>query len=163
MNDFTFTPKNETPAPHVPFFEDARSDFAPYYASAATETEAKASVVAEMGKVGAGVTRFVDGVFGSGQEKRHGYEIHFFLYGKPGVIRVAGLPIGKKHTARKVEQVKVQALLNVCDWIKTSITQQVFSPGLHPLVMKLLGDDGRRTLEEMLAENGRLPMLKGDR
>ena len=161
--NFTFTPDQTQELPlTVPNFEDARSGFAPYYSSQMTEAEAKADIIAEMGKVGAGVTRIVDGTFGIGKQKRLGYEVHFLLYGKPGIIRVAGLPIGKTMTERKREQVKVQALLNVRDWIKTSITQQVFSPGLHPLVMKLLADDGSRTLEEMLvAEDGRLPMLEG--
>jgi hypothetical protein len=37
-----------------------------------------------------------------------------------------------------MRQVRVQALLNVRDWLKVSVTQQVFSPGSHPLVVHLL-------------------------
>jgi hypothetical protein len=152
MNDFVFTPNAEETAVHTPFYEDATADFAPYYSSSKTVKQAKSEVTEELVKLGAGVLAFQEGHFGQSPKKRHGYQIQFNYRGAIGIIRVAGLPI-RNTTSRKIERVQVQALLNVRDWLKASVTQPVFSPGSHPLIMNLLVD-GRRTLAEYIQEQG---------
>lgn len=141
----------------IPFFEDARSGYAPYYSSNKSLGQAIAQVRNEMAKLGAGVFSFQSGVFGD-SPKRHGYQIHFFLGDRKGVIRVAGLPM-RKETPKRIEQVKVQALLNVADWLKASVTQQVFSPGAHPLLGKLLTEGGM-TVEERFAQAAHQNLLE---
>lgn len=161
--DFTFTSTEETAATRVPFYEDARADFAPYYASGKSVKIAKQEVTAELSKLGGVVLAFREGFFGEGRAKRYGYEIDFLLRDPAGrdhrgVLRVAGLPM-RRETPGKVEQVRVQALLNVRDWLKAAVTQPVFQPGAgHPLLMHLLVD-GRRTVAEYIATSNRLPAL----
>jgi hypothetical protein len=75
------------------------------------------------------------------------------------VIRVAGLPIKMTVTDTKKQAVLTQALLNVRDWLKTSLTQKVFSPGSSPLIGHLLVGDTGKTLIEIMAETGRFPLL----
>lgn len=156
MNDFTFTPTGDDGRIQTPYYEDARADFAPYYSSSKTVAEAKAEVVAELAKLGAAILLFQEGAYGS-KPKRHGYQIQFNWQGMPGLIRVAGLPM-RSETDAKRDKVRVQALLNVRDWLKASVTQPVFSPGSHPLLMNLLVD-GKRTMAEMVIQNGRVPQL----
>lgn len=156
--DFTFTSTEETAATRVPFYEDARADFAPYYASGKSVKIAKQEVTAEFSKLGGVVLAFREGFFGEGRAKRYGYEIDFLLFERRGVLRVAGLPM-RRETPAKIEQVRVQGLLNVRDRLKAAVTQPVFEPGAgHPLLMNLLVD-GRRTVSDWIAERGRLPEL----
>lgn len=156
--DFTFT-ATEQPATKAPFYEDARADFAPYYRSKKTIKAAQAEVAAELAKLGGAIVAFREGYFGQTQ-RRYGYEIEFVLYDKRGVLRVAGLPIRSyNESAAKIQQVRVQALLNVRDWLKATITQQVFQPQAgHPLMMHLFVDD-RRTVADYIAQSSRLPAL----
>lgn len=156
MNDFTFTPTGDDGRIQTPYYEDARSDFAPYYSSSKTVADAKAEVVQELAKLGAAILFFQEGTYGS-KPKRHGYQIRFNWQGMTGLIRVAGLPM-RSETEAKRDKVRVQALLNVRDWLKASVTQPVFSPGSHPLLMNLLVD-GTRTMAEMVIQNGRVPQL----
>lgn len=65
--DFTFTSTEETTAGRVPFYEDARADFAPYYASGKSVKVAKQEVAAELGKLGGVVIAFREGFFGEGR------------------------------------------------------------------------------------------------
>lgn len=155
--DFTFTATNETRVTaSVPLFEDASADYAPYYKSRMTIREAMAAVREEFIKLNASVLSFREGHFGTGRQRRYGYEIPFLLHGREGVVRVAGLPM-RSETRLKIERVKVQALLNVRDWLKAAVTQPVFQPGAgHPLMMHLLVD-GKRTMAEAIMESGRLP------
>ena len=161
--DFTFTSTEETAATRVPFYEDARADFAPYYASGKSVKVGKQEVAAELAKLDGVVIAFREGFFGEGRGRRYGYEIDFLLHDPAGrdhrgVLRVAGLPM-RRETEAKREQVRVQALLNVRDWLKVNVTKPVFQPGAgHPLLMNLLVD-GRRTVGEYLAAGGRLPAL----
>jgi hypothetical protein len=156
--DFTFTSTEETAAGRTPFYEDARADFAPYYASGKSVKVAKQEVAAELGKLGGVVIAFREGYFGEGRGKRYGYEIDFLLHDRRGVLRVAGLPM-RRETPAKTEQVRVQALLNVRDQLKVDVTRPVFQPMAgHPLLMHLLVD-GRRTVPEYIAQRGRLPEL----
>lgn len=85
-----------------------------------------------------------------------GYVIHFSLQGGPGAIRVAGLLI-RLENEKKIKQVRVQALLNVRDWLKAAVTSQVFAPGNNVLYQHLLVD-GQRTVADMFA-TGNMPML----
>ena len=162
--EFTFTPTNSQSQLAIPFFEDARADFAPYYSSYAHGTRAekvKAQVSAELSKLGAGIFSFQDGVFQSGKVKRHGYNIYFGYGGSRGLIRVAGLPL-RSENPKKIEAVKVQALMNVKDWLKSALTNQVFSPGADTLIPFMLVDQtpGReRTVADFIAEQGQLPRL----
>ena len=155
--DFTFTSTEETTAGRTPFYEDARADFAPYYASGKSVKVARQEVAAELGKLGGVALAFREGFFGEGRGKRYGYEIDFLLRDHRGVLRVAGLPM-RRETPAKVEQCRVQALLNVRDWLKAAVTQPIFQPGAgHPLLMHLLVD-GKRTVADYIA-GGRLPAL----
>ncbi|MCA9872175.1 MAG: hypothetical protein KC441_00910 [Anaerolineales bacterium] len=154
MSDFVFTPSAEQTAVSIPFYEDAEASAAPYYSSTKTVRQAKTEVTEELVKLGAGILAFQEGHFGQRPRKRYGYQIQFNYRGAVGVIRVAGLPM-RSETSRKVERVRVQALLNVRDWLKASVTQAVFSPGSNPLMMNLLVD-GRHTLAEYIQERGAL-------
>jgi hypothetical protein len=163
---WNFTPTNEPKDRGesgilVPFIEDARADYAPYYSSDKSEPEAKAEVSAELQKLGAVHVRFQPGFFTFNQQKRYGYNIRFLSRGAESVIRVAGLPMKAKETEVKINQVRVQALLNVRDWLKAAVTSQVFTPGASPLTPYMLVD-GQRTAVEVLeafAQSGQLPQL----
>lgn len=157
MNNFVFTPDVQMGEQSVPFFEDARADYAPYYSSRQSLAEAKAEMMTEMGKLGAMVFRFQEGWFGV-KPKRYGYLIEFTYLGAMGRIKVAGLPIRVNVSPDKIDKVRVQALLNVRDWLKASVTQQVFSPGAHPLLMNLLAPGGEMTVGEYMMRHGRLAL-----
>lgn len=148
--DTTFTP-TEAKAETVPFFEDARSDLAPYYnVKGWTIARAKTAITAEIAKMGGAVMRFQEGFFGSAP-RRYGYVIEFTLQGKPGRMMVAGLPI-RSATATRIEKAKVQALLNVRDWLKSAVTSMIFSPGNNPLVPHLIDRQGQTLVERILEQ-----------
>lgn len=158
---FNFTP-TESKEAKAPYFEDARSDLAPYYnVKEWTVSKAKAAITAEIGKLGGAVTAFHEGYFGDAP-RRHGYLIEFVLNGAPGRIQVAGLPI-RKMTDVKLDKARVQALLNVRDWLKTAVTSMIFSPGNNPLIPHLLNKGGK-TLAEFIAEQQdvSVPLLLGE-
>ena len=156
--DFSFTPTDAATKTRVPYYEDARADFAPYYRSKKTNKAARAEVTAELAKLDGAVVAFREGYFGV-KPKRYGYEIEFLLFGRRGVLRVVGLPMWNE-TETKKAQVLVQALLNVRDWLKTLVTQRTFQPSaVHPLVTHMLMDNGR-TVGEELAARGRLPEIE---
>lgn len=161
--EFSFTPDQNTQQIDIPFFEDAREAFAPYYSvvrkgnGSAKVIEGQQHIAIEMGKLGALVTGFMPGVFGNGKEKRYGYEIRFMYGSIQGIIKVAGLPM-KHENAEKKQAVMVQALWNVRDWLKGAVTQRVFSPGADVLIPFLLVD-GKHTVSEYIASKGKLPLL----
>lgn len=158
--NFNFTPDDGNQI-KVPFLEDARADFAPYYRSVDTTSlpDAESKCTSELAKLGARGIYLVDGWFGDPQHKRYGYEINFSLGGQPGLIRVAGLPM-KSETHKKIKQARVQALLNVRDWAKAAVTTQVFSPGSHVLIPYLLIDPASKTtVGEYIVSTGDLPSL----
>ena len=162
MSDFTFTPTEaERQEIEVPFIEDARADFAPYYRSRKGIGEAKLDLSQALIKLGAIVMGIQEGKFGTGSTARYGYQVYYVYHNARGVFRVAGLPIKGNHTKAKIEQVKVQALLNAADWWKSVLTQRVFSPGTDPLLMNLLVD-GHRTVADYIREVGNLPKLLSD-
>lgn len=143
----------------VPFFEDARKKFAPNYATSATLAQAEARVIEEMDKLNASVVAFERGLFRVGDHDRHGYLIRFTLDNAPGMIRVAGLPT-RAPGKEKEKKIRVQCLLNVADWLKAAVTQQVFSPDASPLVPFLLvtGSDGEEiTVAELITRQRQLP------
>lgn len=153
---FNFKP-DDNQSMDAPDFEDARADIAPYYDSHRHHSinQAQHEVLAELAKLGAG-GRFVDGVFEVNGKKRYGYILHFYFAGLEGAMPVVGL-----HTrvgAKKADRVKIQALLNLRDWLKASVTKQVFSPGSAVLVPYLLVD-GKRTVTQFLMEEQRMPQL----
>lgn len=50
---FIFTPEQTSSAQiYVPFIEDARADFAPYYSAKKTVIEVQGEIAAELGKLG---------------------------------------------------------------------------------------------------------------
>ena len=144
----------------IPFIEDARADFAPYYNSMRNHTleKVQGAIGTEMGKLGGYIAAFVPGAFSMGGQKRYGYEIQFVIGGKPGLLRVAGLPI-RSETDKKKLQVRIQALMNVADWLKSAVTAKVFSPGFHPLVPYMLVDGTNKTIGEHLMERNNQPQL----
>lgn len=149
MFNFTETKKND--GLNVPCIENARADFAPYYAPQNWSIgKAKNAVTAEVGKLGGAITDFKEGYFGSEDNPRYGYVIEFVMNGAPGRIQVAGLPICNRLTEQKIEKVRIQALLNVRDWLKAGITSMIFSPGNNPLTQHLIGQGGK-TLAEMIS------------
>lgn len=153
---FNFTPlENQEAEIKVPYIEDARSDFAPYYSSTLSIDRAKQEVVQTLALLHA-TGYFVEGDFQVGKYKRRGYVLHFNLGQAKGRLTVAGLPV-RQSTPKKLDQVRVQALLNLRDWLKGAITQQVFTPGANPLVPFLLIGD--RTITEAIIEDGRMPLL----
>jgi hypothetical protein len=143
----------------VPYLEDARADYAPYYQpNNQTIAKAKNAIIAEMGKLGGTVLRFREGDFGS----RRGYVIEFVLNGVQGRIKVAGLPL-RRYTSLKMDRVRIQALMNIRDWLKTAVTSMIFSPGNNPLVPHLLGKGGRTLVELISEDNGiNVPLLEGE-
>lgn len=160
--EFTFTP-TETDAIKVPYFEDARANFAPYYSVKKSIEHAKTEVITELAKLGAGGVLFQPGYFGDGKDKRYGYNITFGYGGGQGLIRVAGLPIKHAQTDKKIENVRVQALLNVRDWLKGAVTARVFSPGsdvLIPFMIVATNLDGEPvTVADHLRSGYGMPLL----
>lgn len=157
---WAFTPDKDTGVT-VPFYEDARADFAPYYSSSKSIKAAQAELTAEMSKLNAAVISFQSGKFVVNNRQRFGYVIEFMMNGAVGRIQVAGLPI-RGYTETKEIRVRVQCLLNVKDWLKAAVTMQVFSPDTSPLVPYLLvpGVDGQQyTIAELVMRRGELPML----
>lgn len=157
--NFNFTPTETKGGINVPFIEDARADFAPYYTVSShgkSVEDAKSSVLTEMAKLGASAVLFTEGFFGD-KPRRYGYLIQFQQGNVLGRIEVAGLPI-KTETEAKIKQSRVQALLNVRDWLKAAVTAQVFAPGSYPLMQYLLLDGERTLAESVIAERG-LPNL----
>jgi len=158
--NWTSVPLENTDNIKVPFFEDARTDFAPNYASDKKLSAAISEATAEFGKLSATVLEFQRRLFTVNNQRRHGYFIRFSLQGRIGLIRVAGLPM-RNETPQKEERVRVQCLLNVRDWLKTAVTLQVFSPDTSPLIPYLLmpGGDGQQTVAEYILKLDRLPEL----
>lgn len=157
---FSFTPVSTTSIEtKVPFYEEARADFAPYYRSRKTIASAKVEVIAELVKLEGTVRQFTQGIFEIIGQTRHGFEIQFVYGGSNGLIRVAGLPILKSETTTKVNVVLVQALLNVRDWLKAVVTAKTFNPGHDPLIGHLLLPDGKTTIRDYIIQSGQLPML----
>jgi hypothetical protein len=159
---FVFTPENDSlDMMAVPYWEDARADYAPYYRSRSSIEAAKNEVVGEMSKLGGLVTAFRPGWFGS-DRKRYGYEIHFLYNHAPAVIRVAGLPMKFDETEVKKAAIAVQALLVVRDWLKNAVTAQIFMPRSMVLMQFLLvpgsGQGSPLNLGEYLRETGQVPL-----
>jgi hypothetical protein len=131
----------------VPYFEDAKADLAPLYSSRKSLDEAKNEVTSVLARMGAGAVRFVLGQF-EGEPQRYGVRVEFVLGGAKGRIDVACLPI-RRFKVAKLEQARVQALLNVRDWLMAAVTTRIFAPGGNPLVPYLLVD-GETTLSQYL-------------
>lgn len=160
---FKFTPTDETRTVSIkaPFYEEAKASYAPYYESGRNLKieQAQDQVAAEIAKLGGRGVRFIEGYFGD-QPKRHGYLVTFSYGGHDAQIQVAGLPCKGEVTERKLHLIRVQALLNVRDWLKAAVTAQVFAPGSYPLMQYLLIDtaQGQKTLAEVIVEDHRLPV-----
>lgn len=155
--EFQFTPDSQQAQIEVPFFEDARADFAPYYRTSLSLADAQREIGTELSKLGAIPTGIIPGVYSSGKTKRYGFAIRFMYGGMPGVINAAGLPM-RSETQIKKKTVQVQALLNVRDWLKAAVTARVFSPGSDVLIPYLLVD-GKHTVAEYIADRGKLPSV----
>lgn len=156
MMDFQFTPMSEPTKVKVPFLEDARADFAPYYTTDKKPEAVQSEIIVELAKLGGYGVHFQQGAFGE-KPKRYGYVVHFQFNGAPGMFRVAGLPMYTE-TEKKRNQVLAQALCVVRDWCKQMVTAKVFQPGAEPLVQYLLVEEGV-TLVDHVLKSGRLPML----
>lgn len=155
---FTFIPDASQDANiKVPFIEDARADFAPFYSTTKNIKQAQSEVEKSLAKLGGSVYRFQQGKFDVNNQWRFGYLINFRWRGAEGQIVVAGLPI-RKHTEAKENKVRIQALLNVAQWLQSLMTQEVFSPNSNPLVPYLLASDGKTIMQHIL-ESKAIPLL----
>lgn len=158
MSDFHFTPTQDAGRIKVPFYEEARADFAPHYdIRNKTLAEVQGEVTVELAKLGAGNVMFQEGYFGE-RPRRFGYRIRFQYGGQQGMIRVAGLAMRGRTTEVKLRKIRLQALMNVRDQLKAAVTSRVFSPGSDTLIQYLLVD-GRRTFVDVLSEEGHVPLL----
>lgn len=159
--EFTPTSNSENRI-EVPYLEEARADFAPYYSIKDVREKSISAVQGEVSKeitkLGGGAIWFQEGYFGRKPDERNGYVLHFEYGGIPARIIVAGLPIRDAATELKIKRVKLQALYILRDWLKAAVTTQVFSPGNHPLIQFLL-IEGNRTLAEAIIETRKLPNL----
>lgn len=157
---FQFTPlQDANQIAKVPFFEDARADYAPFYGTTKAPDTVQAEIVTEVAKLGGYAVYFVYGAFQDGKQKRHGYEVRFMLNGTPGMFRVAGLPM-KAETDKKRDQVLAQALCICREWVKGMVTTKIFMPGTEPLAQYLLVDpQGNNTITDWIISKGKLPEL----
>lgn len=156
---FQFTPLQDTnQAVSVPFFEDARADFAPFYSTSKAPDTVQAEIIAELAKLGGYAVYFVYGTFHDDKRKRHGYEVRFTLNGAPGMFRVAGLPM-RTEDAKKREKVLAQALCICREWVKGMVTTKVFMPGTEPLAQYLLVNGQGDTITDFIISRGKLPEL----
>jgi hypothetical protein len=153
---FVFTPTEEQQSGiSVPYLEEARADYAPYYDVRGREPkQVQREVIAEFDKLDAGNVQFREGFFGD-KKRRYGYEVTFIYGGARGRMQIAGLPM-RTETEAKKRRVLLQALSILRDWLKTQVTAQVFAPGNDPLMQFLLVD-GQRTVNEYLIETRKLP------
>lgn len=143
----------------VPFIEDARADFAPFYNVSKSIKSIEGEVLAELAKLGAGGF-IVPGKFIVDGLPRYGYELRFSYQGGQGVIRVAGLPIrSAKPSETKIQQVKKQALSNLREWLKCAVTMQIFGDKGAALLPYMLVDD-KQTVGDVLMSTGTLPALE---
>lgn len=159
--EFNFTPTSVTTGlVNVPFFEDARADFAPYYdIRTKSLLDAQQEIIVEMAKLGAGMITFEEGYFGANPQ-RYGYRIQFRYGNAVGLVRAAGLPIRHQVTDKKTFRVKLQALLNVRDWLKSTVTGMVFAPNTDILIPHLLvNPDSDITIADHIRSQGNIPQL----
>lgn len=155
---FNFTPDTKEDDLEIPLFEDCRSDFAPYYGGKVSIKSAESQVASELSKLGGYIMGFHKGAFGEDEHKRYGYEVKFAYGGAFGIIQVAGLPI-RNETDNRIERVRIQALLNVRDWLKSAVTMKIFAPGSDPLLPHLLLPDGETTIADYIISQGGLPEI----
>jgi len=140
----------------VPFFEDATARTAPYYTTGRSIKSVQKEIIDIMDELGGERVRFKEGWFGE-KPRRYGHVLQFRYADQDAQIISAGLPM-RNPTDKKIETVKVQALLIVKDQLKAAFTALVFSPGSYPLMQYVLGD-GDKTLGEMFVNRYELPML----
>lgn len=155
MMNFTQTSTSEKQI-EVPFFEDARAKTAPYYSTERDIKSVQKEIAGIMDQLGGERIRFVEGWFGE-KPRRYGTILKFRYADQDAQIVSAGLPM-RSATGKKIQTVKVQALLIVRDQLKAAFTALVFSPGSYPLMQYVLGD-GDKTLGEMFVNRYELPML----
>lgn len=160
MSEWHFEAETQSQTIYIPDFEDARSDFAPYYDIRNVEiSDAQTQVSIELTKLGAGVFSIVPGSYTTpDNRKRCGFEIYFSFGGGHGLIRVAALPFRGEATKQKEIKARIQALYNVRDWLKAAVTAQIFSPGSSILIPFMLVD-GKHTVADYIHNTGNLPRL----
>lgn len=141
-------------APSVPFFEDSRSDLAPYYGSKRSTQDVTQEILEILGNLGGRKVKITDGVF-EGELLRHGYVVEFVYAGETARVVAAGLPI-RIETDAKIERVRLQALLIVKDQLKAALTAIVFSPGSYPLMQYVVNRDTNLTIGETFAASKNL-------
>lgn len=151
--------ENQDVGARVPFYEDARADYAPYYSTSTRRSwsvsKAKLALQAEMSKLGGTIIEYLEGSF-EGDKPRRGFIIKFVLNGKPGRLTVACLPL-RRWTQVRHDAARIQALLIIRDWLKAQVTSMIFSPGNNPLIPHLLNASGQ-TLAEMIADHADLDL-----
>jgi hypothetical protein len=143
----------------IPYIEDAREDYAPFYRSRKTIPQVQGEISQELAKLGGYVSMYRPGWFQE-NPRRYGYEIHYIWNGATSLIRVAGLPMRVESDLKK-QQVAVQALCIVREWLIGAVTSKVFLPGTHPLLQFVLmpGQPEPTTLADFLLRHGKLPAL----
>jgi hypothetical protein len=153
---FNFTPTDNPQSKlTVPYFEDARANFAPYYNIEDRPLDkVQDEIRAELAKLGGINSEFQEGYFGT-TVKRYGFLLKFQVGANRAQMQVAGLPM-RKETPAKIKKVRLQALLILRDWLKSAVTSRVFAPGSNVLLQFLLVD-GKNTVGDTLMGNWKLP------
>lgn len=156
---FQFTPiGSEKQVISTPYFEDARADFAPFYATSKKPEQVQKEITQELAKLQGYGVRFVEGRFEEGKLRRWGYEVYFNFNGAPGKFRVAGLPM-RHEDGKKRQRVLAQALCICREWVKSMVTTKVFIPGTVPLAQYLLVNPQGDTYTDFIMSRGKLPEL----
>jgi len=149
--------------PQVPYFEDSKLHEVPGRGTEKSELQLQNEIRNLMVRLQAANVYFTVGKYysGNGIPDRHGYLMTFTLNGIPGRMEIAALPLRKETDARKRDALK-QSLYLVRQWLEAEIMSVMYRPGAVPLVPYLIGQ-GDKTVTELLAERGDLPLLVSGR
>ncbi|MCL4248304.1 MAG: hypothetical protein KJ065_09175 [Anaerolineae bacterium] len=154
----SFTPEMQANSIKVPYFEDARADLTPGYATTKSAERLQTDIAQLIIRLGGSGPTFLQGSFGSGREKRYGYEVTFTFGGRPAVMQVAALPIRRETYQKKIQALR-HALYTIVEQLKTQIAARIMSPGYEPLVQFLLVPGTGKTVGELVLISNDVPNL----
>lgn len=154
----SFTPEQNTNSIFVPYWEDARADSAPGYRTRKSADQLQAEIAQLIARLGGQAAIFTQGTFGTGKQKRYGYEITFNFLGRAAVMQVAALPL-RSETPHKKNATMIHALYCVAEQLRAQIVARVMSPGYEPLVQFLLVPGTDKTVGELVLISNDVPNL----